>query len=76
MAFGIDGLIGVGAKNDIPTSTAVAFIPYKMVITPRLILESDIGPAISQYSEIFAKSLNYLDNLFYVFLVFEYLKGE
>ena len=76
VAFGEDGLIGVGTKSAIGGLTAMLFIPQKVIITEELVRESEISDFIKSNEHIFTEHSGSEFLILIAFILFEKLKAE
>lgn len=68
--------MGAMAKNDITSSKAFMFVPYKIIISPGVCLSSEIAHVFLSHPYWFKGHESSVDYMLYVFLIFEKLKGR
>ena len=73
-----DGLIGVGAKVEIPHRGTILSVPYSCIISlPVALNEPTLAPIYESQKRLFASHLPYADHLtMFVFLLYEFQKGK
>ncbi|OMJ93492.1 hypothetical protein SteCoe_3464 [Stentor coeruleus] len=76
IAYWDEGIIGIGAKVDLPTNKAFMFIPTVLVISPSVAKKSLISSIFSAYPYFFAGHDNAEFDILLVFLVYEKSKGS
>jgi len=59
-----------------PSSKSYIFVPYRVIITPSKARKSRIGFIFDQHPSWFEGDGRELDNILYVFLIYEKLKLE
>lgn len=68
--------MGVMAKNNIPTKKAFLFISFEVIITPQKVKETALKPVIQAFPKIFKNSIDSMDAILWVFLMYERNKKE
>ena len=76
MAFGKSGVIGALAVNDIHVRKAFIFVPFKIIITPQMVKESELKEVIKAFPQVFDNSAISWDYLIWIFLMNERRKGR
>ena len=70
-----DGLIGVGAKEDIEPMTAIMFVPMRACLSLSYALGTELKRVFDLYPELFKYHKDALDYMLFITLLYERLKG-
>lgn len=76
VAFGKNGLVGIGAKEDIGPCDAMMMIPNKMLITEDKFRNSEIGFMLTKHRYLFKEHFDQEYLVLIVFIMWELCKGE